>query len=689
MSNTILGPFDERFELQRAIDGAVGVDHLYFHDPTLLAAYLRRFLHSSGSRDALRRALMDDPAAMGRALSDEELCELVAMRLSMGVLRLVVSGGNTIQTRHVATAPSGAKAEQREEEPPPEQEVKLRDWKLECKHHSQSKRPVFERFTSIQVVPDMGQTKDTVKVHWRDDHLGSMPPALTVRTPGRPEAEAQKAGANGPYSLYGYDVEYLGDIDNKLFPLPSFWQALNEKTTYTFAPGPQSINVEVFNPRKWALEIKFPALESFKGGYKYSSASHAIDPSKLSMTKKKVVKETYEINEAGWKPSSKRVEGVESKSTTTTSDGASSTSEESEASSKLVDAIVLKRDGGALSIDAVKIASSILKFIKDGLDIIKLIKSYAPQVGWYVDLDVQVMQGGLAAEWYWKEWEDHTVFRYIDVKASLEVFSVTFEIGVGVSAFSFKLQVFGQISGGVGVEVSGTRWKPEGMPGVNLGPVKGRIAGAIGARAEAGYFFKFDAKMETALEVDLVLGINQPSRAVSLDGGLVWTGIQCEATGSVGAMGIGGTKKWKGELVGRSERLRFEWPKPVEFKPPYMSRDAISAELQKVLTKGWDVRVFTPSGSMFTADERWSVQRVADTIAERVERHRAFHRTPDMVEALGVAVRQDLDVLGARTGRDYIESDRFLQYVSASCDGKSLVSHLNDGASPLRKLTGG
>ena len=268
MSNTILGPFDERFELRSAIDGAVGVDHLYLHDPVLLATYLRRFLQSPASRDALRRALMDDPAAMGRALSDEELCELVAMRLSMGVLRLVVPGGagGVAQMRHVSTGSSGARADQREEEPPREQEVKLRDWKLECKHHSQSKRPVFERYTSIQVVPDKGQTKDTVKVHWRDDHLGSMPPALTVRTPGRAEAEAQKAGANGPYSLYGYDVEYLGDIDNKLFPFPSFWQALNEKTTYTFAPGPQSINVEVFNPRQWELEVKFPALESFKGG---------------------------------------------------------------------------------------------------------------------------------------------------------------------------------------------------------------------------------------------------------------------------------------------------------------------------------------------------------------------------------------------------------------------------------------
>jgi anti-sigma28 factor (negative regulator of flagellin synthesis) len=687
MSNTIFGPFDERFEVRSAFEGGAAIEPPYHHDPVLLASYLRRFLESPSSRDALRRALMDDPASMGRALSDEELCELVAMRLSMGVLRLVAPGGGVLQMRHVSTGGGEAHEDEQEEEERAAAEVKLRDWKLECKHHSESKRPVFERHTSIQVVPDKGQTKDTVKVHWRDDNI-ALPPALTVRTPGRADVEAQKAGANGPYSLYGYDVEYLGDLDNILFPLPSFWQALNEKTTYSFAPGPQSINVEVFNPRQWELEVKFPALESFKGGYKYSCASHDVSGdslSKLSMTKKSVVKETFEVNEGGWKPSSKRVESVETK--TTVKNGASST--ETEKESKLFDAIVLKRDGGNLKIDAIKIASSILKFIKEGLDLVKLIKSYAPQVGWYVDLDIQVMQGGLAAEWYWKEWEDHTVFRYIDVKAMLEVFSITFEIGVGVSAFSFKLQVFGQVSGGVGVEISATRWKPEGMPGMNLGPVKGRIAGAIGARAEAGYFFKLEAKMETALELDLVIGINQPSRAVSLDGGLVWTGIQCEATGSVGAMGIGGTKKWKGELVGKSDRLRFEWPKPVEYKPPYMSRDAIAAELRKVLTNGWNVRVFTPSGSAFTFDEAWSIERIADTLAERIERDRAFHRTPDMVEALGVAIRQDLDALGTRTGRDYIESERFLAYVNGKVDGKSLVVHLNDGASPIRKLTGG
>src|SRR5690606_11744406 len=329
----------------------------------------------------------------------------------------------------------------------------------------------------------------------------------------------------------------------------------------------------------------------------------------------------------------------------TTSEGATQRSSEQSGPSGngLAQAIVLKRDGEALQLDAVKLAGSILEFIKDGLDLVKLIKRYAPQVGWYVDLDIQVMQGGFGAEWYWKEWEDHRVFRYVDVKAKLDLFTITFEIGVGVSAFSFKLQVFGQIEGGVGVQVSATRWKPDGRPGVSLGPVKGRIAGALGARAEAGHFFKLEAKMETALEVDLVVGINQPSRSqtVSIDGGFVWTGIQCEATGSVGAWGIGGTKKWSGTLVEKSDRLHFEWPKPVEYRPPYMSRDAIAAKLRSVLSKGWDIRVFTPSGSMFTRDQAWGLDRIADTLAERVERDSAFHRTPDMADALAHAIRQD------------------------------------------------
>lgn len=669
-------------------------------DPEVMERQIWYLLQEPSGRQRLLRAVEDDVSHLACPPEDHELCRLVARRLSMGTLVLVRRRQAPLDPARFEAPPvqggatDATPGEKTSESQPQETELKIRDWKIECKHHATGSRPFFERGTTIQVVPDKGKTKDTVTVHWRDDYLVSMPPSLSLTTPGKPPAEASQAGAGAGYTAYKGEVAYLGDLNELRFPFPPFWRALNETTVYTFGDGPQQIRAEVYNPRQFKLELNFPALDSFRAGYKYTASSQSIEGdslTKLSLAKKKTVKEKLEAGGEGWRPSTRKLRSGSLSSTTTTTGGKTSRKVEGEFEShtKLADALVLSRDGGALKIDVVKLVGSILEFIKEGLDLVKTIKGYAPQVGWYVDLDLQVMQGGLEAEWYWQEWQDHRAFRYIDVIASLEVFSITFEIGVGVSAYSFKLQVFGQVSGSLGVELSGTRYKPDGAPGLAL-QANGTIGGALGARAEAGYFFKFDAKMETALEVDLTIGVNQPSRSqiLSIDGGLVWTGIQCTATGSVGMWGIGGTKKWKGTLVPKSERMHVEWPSPREYKPPFMSRDAIKAVLVKVLSNGWDVRVFTPSGSAFIADRAWSMDEVAGALAARIERDQAFHRTPEMVDALANAIRQDLDALGDRWGRDWIEAERFEAYVNSEIDGRSLQKHLSDGASPLRQLTG-
>ncbi|XXT15177.1 hypothetical protein WME94_33500 [Sorangium sp. So ce429] len=700
MKHTFLAPFYEPLELRPAPGMTEPVDSIAMTDPDAIERYVRHLLDEPSDRHRLLRALEDDALGLAWPPDEHELCMLVTRRLSMGTLVLARQREAAPQMARAGVPPAqnGATQAVKDEKPPEpkpkETEVKVRDWKIECKHHAAGSRPFFERGTLIQVVPDKGKTKDTVTVHWRDDYLGSMPPSLALTTPGHTEAKASQSGASAGYTAYKGEVAYLGELDELRFPFPPFWRALNEKTSYTFAAGPRPVSVEVYNPRQFKLELKFPALESFKAGFKYTTSSQSLEGdslSKLSLAKKKTVTEKLEIGEEGWRPSTLKTAQSSSSHTATTTGGKTTHEHKpkAETSTKLADSIALSRDGGELSIDAAKIVGSLLEFIKDGLDIIKTIKGYAPQVGWYVDLDIQVMQGGLAAEWYWQEWQDHRVFRYIDVKASLDIFSITFEIGVGVSAYSFKLQVFGQISGSLGVEMSGTRYKPDGAPGAAL-QGKGSIGGALGARAEAGYFFKFDAKMATALEVDLTIGINQPSRSqiLSIDGGFVWTGIECTATGSVGMWGIGGTKKWKGTLVPKSERMHVEWPSPKEYKPPFMSRDAIEAALVKVLSNSWSIRVFTPSGSAFTMDEAWTVDQIAGALAGRIERDHAFHRTPEMVDALANAVRQDLDALGERWGRDWIEADRFKAYLDGAIDGRSLQKHLNDGASPLRQLTG-
>ncbi|AUX34382.1 MULTISPECIES: hypothetical protein [Sorangium] len=695
-----LASFHEPLELRSALGATDLGDGLAVTDPDAIERHVRLLLEDPSNRYRLLRALEDDALELAFPPDDHQLCLLVTRRLSMGTLVLVRRRELSREIARLDSPPAqnGERQAATEEKPPEakpkEAEAKVRDWKIECKHHAAGSRPFFERGALIQVVPDKGKTKESVTVHWRDDYLGSMPPSLPLTTSGHPEAKASQSGASAGYTAYKGEVAYLGELNELRFPFPPFWRALNEKTSYTFGAGPRPVSVEVYNPRQFKLELKFPPLESFKAGYKYTASSQSIEGdslSKLSMTKKKTVKEKLEVSAEGWKPSTLKIASSSSTHTTTTTGGKTTRKHEpeSETSTKLADAIVLSRDGGALSIDAAKVVGSLLEFIKEGLGIIKTIKSYAPQVGWYVDLEIQVMQGGLAAEWYWQEWQDHRVFRYIDVKAALDIFSITFEIGVGVSAYSFKLQVFGQVSGSLGVEVSGTRYKPDGAPGAAL-QGKGSIGGALGARAEAGYFFKFNAKMETALEVDLTLGINQPNRSqiVSIDGGFVWTGIECTATGSIGMWGIGGTKKWKGTLVPKSERLHVEWPSPKEYKPPFMSRDAIKAVLAKVLSNSWDIRVFTPSGSAFVADKAWTVDEIAGALAARIERDRAFHRTPEMVDALANAVRQDLDALGDRWGRDWIEADRFKAYLDGAIDGRSLQKHLDDGASPLRKLAG-
>ncbi|AKT39796.1 hypothetical protein [Chondromyces crocatus] len=695
MIQFLYGPFREHLELRS------GKDRLAFDGVRVPVAreefepHIRQYLAISDNRDKLLRALARDRLGVITPPDEQGLCHWITRELELGTLVLV-------RCRRPALGPLGGIEEAEPTEPVIEkhekEEEKLQEWKLECKHHAAGKRPFFDRGTRIQVVPDMGKTKDTITVHWRDDYRPELPDALTVRTTGRPETRATKGGQSGGYTAYTGEVEYRGALHEMRFPFSPFWRALNETTTYTIEPGPRSIGVEVFNPRQFEIELKFPPLEKFKAGYKYSSSSSAIEGKslgELSLVKKQTVKREFKASAQSWEPSSRKVSSVEASGSLKTVDSSTQSSVEvnlkakAEQKSKFVDAIVIKRDRGALKINVLEILGGILKFVESVLKLVDTIKEYAPQVGWYFDLNLQVMQGGLGAEWYWKEWEDHRVFRYIDIKASLDLFALTFEIGIGVSAYSFKAQAFAQFSGSFGAEISGKKYKPDGLPGFS-GNADRTFSVAVGARVEAGHVLKLKATMESALEVDFEIGINMPNRShvFSIDGGIVWTGIQCKAEGSIGAFGIAGTKVWKGTLIPKSERMKFQWPSEEEYKPPFLSRNAIKAILVKVLSNGWDVRVFTTSGKTFVPDEQWSLDRITSKLADRIERDTAFHRTPQMVDALANAIRQDLDALGTRWGRDWIEASRFERYVDDAVDGYSLAKHLKQGASPLQTLTG-
>ncbi len=659
MSYEIYGPFGEIYELRSILDGGddVGSD-LAFADEAMLVPLLHRFLETPGNREVLRQVLMNDPLAPSHAMTDYELLELLARRLSMGVMRLGSIGHGQLQWETRGSSGGGGSAAQesaREERPPQENEVKIRDWRIECGHHASSAaRAIIERGTRIQVVPSVsgnGPHKDTVLLNWRDDYIGSLPGSLPVRSPGQPESEARKTGSDGPYSTYTLDAVYRGESDiRRAFWLPAYWQDYREKTTYTIGPGPQPIEVQVFHPHKYKFELKLPPWATFKDGHKWDAPEGA---NVKALAKPANLKYSLETEDSHWKPSSLSI--------STTTDGS-----KTETSRKL-DSVKLTRDGRGLNLDALHFIGKLLKFqesFRSLLQTLKKFKDYAPQMGWYIDVEVQLMQGALAAEWYYKEHTDHRVFEYLDVNVSMKIFEIKFEGGFGVSAFSFKLQVFASITGELGVEGGLKRDDPDAGLGVTFPKITGKITGALGARLEGGAFFKFEAKGETAIEAEVTVGFNQRNSPMIFDAKARWTGVEFTATGSVGLWGIGGTRTVKCVAVQPSSWVGLELPAEQPNEPPSISKARIEQILVNHITDGWNVRVIKPSGSMFTADTHWTPQQIAAAIADEIAKDPAFDRTEKTVEGMAHAVRGDLDALGSRWGRDWVEESAFRSYLS-------------------------
>lgn len=675
MKYQLHGVFGEVFELQSSLDGAEDESAPIVTDEALLSLYVQDLLESPINRELLRRLALEDPllAGFGESMSDLELSELAVRSFSSGVLRLTAAPEGPTAWRAFTQQPAPVQPPPQAPRQPVREEPKIRDWKIECHHHTSKGRAFIERGTYIDVVPDLGKTKDSVKVHWRDDYIGALPASLTVRTAGKPEAQANRAGGGGGYTAYGYEVEYLGDRNIQNIISPLFWRAYLEKTTYSFAPGPASINVNVFNPRRFKFEFKLPPMAGIKGGSKYEAqGAQQI----RALANKGTLKERVTTEDAYWTPSSLTLKT----SRTDSAPGPNFKPRESE--QKLADTIQLTRDSALVpDLNYLQLVGSIIQYADTMRRIVEMVKDYAPKVGWYIDWNLQLMQGGLAVEWYWKEHTDHRVFQYIDFNIQLTLFSLTFELGIGVSACSFKLQIYAQLSGELAIEAGAKHDTPDGGVGVQLPTVKGKIAGALGARAEAGYLFKFEAKGETAIEAELGMGINQGrGKMVNVDARARWTGIKCRATFSTGFLGISHNKTENWQPIAESPWWGLTWPEEKNYVPPTITRDRVASTVEAVLYRGWNVRVFD-------GDRQLELGRVAGMIADRIERDRAFDKTQKAVDAIANSIREDLDVIGDRNwGRDYVTLADLNSYLNGSVRGRSIAPHLAAYPSPTRQL---
>jgi hypothetical protein len=565
----------------------------------------------------------------------------------------------------------------------------VRDWKYRCEHEIDGEARTTKRNERLMVVPykddkDGKVNTDIIEILLRDDLHG--PPASLTATPsgGSAVKSPDKGDQGGGYHAYAIPVAFLGDTSIVNFLRPAFWEMFNSRTTYTVTGASAPIAIDVMYPYEWTLSVSLPPLRSFKAGARLDESISLKEPSI-----KREVSAKFSVED--WAPSSQKKTTTTYESNDSVAVTPNTLSLESkrslkhESGQRAFGGISLKRsDGLKVGVEELNLLVAIAKGIEEFISIIDAIKDAAPKVGWYVDLDVQFLQGTFSVAWGWREYEDHRAYRWIDVLIDMKLLSVALELGIGVEV-GFKAQIYAKLEGEVKLAIEGQRSSPDGLPGLDQG-ITGSIMGSIGARFEVGNLLKIDAHGETGLKIELKLRLNAPSRIVACDLEVKWTGIRVSFTSSSGLFGIGGSKEYERELVSPKTIMSSSFPQEQKYNPVYISDERIESILEGVLTRGLNVRVVESGKSSLSVfgigDISWPMKRIVKTLAARLKGYRTMKRDKKTIEGIAHSIRADLDELGARLLRDYVEARDFEAYVA----GPKLERHLDDAIDLSREL---
>jgi hypothetical protein len=335
--------------------------------------------------------------------------------------------------------------------------------------------------------------------------------------------------------------EYVHSGLNKLFQHFDTFNLKSEIELQDLSFGTKK--VIVYNPDDWELKITLPQTVKLnnKLGYKWDK----------QLGKDGKLIETLEL------------EGIKNKQT----QKISATAERAKNSYELLKPIGVKdektdlskikfeltRSGNKIFINAFAYLQFIFEIVKWAEAFAKAVNDI-PKAGVYFEFGLKACEGSITFKWGWKEnLNNHLAYYNVGLAFDFTIFEGSMELGIGVSGFSIKLQIFakGEVSLKINFEANRvpdnsntftisdqglTRTTPATFTLANLSANLN-----IGARAEALCLAKAEAKITSGIEVKLngSLGGANP---VTLTGNASWTGIKGTVECSIGVFGSGGTE---------------------------------------------------------------------------------------------------------------------------------------------------
>ncbi len=579
--------------------------------------------------------------------------------------------------------------------PPAPDKEKIRDLIVFCQHEIDGRQRTAHTGDGLfEVVSDPKELKDKITILYRDDF--TPPPDQIDVSWNQGGMKVSKKGVEGDgYSNYTFNADYKGKKTDNILS-GEFWSRLNQGTRYTVSGIAESIAIVHYVPHKWRLEIAMPAMRGLKVGSKLEqSAMSASGPGFAMAAQEKTF--TLEVKDNGWTQ-----KGTSSSTTATASSSqmvmatpssaiagsahSLSLEHEEKAQSRGPDIIKLTRDGARVTNETLDGFLSIIEVAVGIYNIIRTIQDHAPKVGWYAEFDLQIFQGTFVVEWAWKEFDDHRAYLWLSTGIEITFFSVALELGVGLSACGFKAQLYAQLKGSVGLNVKVERTSPDGVDQLQL-PFESKITGALGVRFEAGNWVQIDGHGETSLGFNGDLTVNI-RRGVSSQGAITWSGITASYTFSVKRGLFGYDRSGSATLINSSQLGTWDFPQEKPYNPEYTNRDRIKNIVKNKLTEGWDIRVFTPSDAWYKSDTKWDIDDLAERLAAKIDARKDIRRDAKSIEGLAHDIRQRLDDMGRRWGRDYIEAARFESFVNGELDAMMSATYI-DPARDLLNRAGG
>jgi hypothetical protein len=550
-----------------------------------------------------------------------------------------------------------------------------------CSHENEGKRRSVANTSVFEVVPDY-KGSDSYK-----DKVVILSRTATSLQQNSSDLEKKEKEFGMNAFLLECQQDFGEDVPN-IFST-QFWKGLFNPNEYKITGLPyKSFTVKCYRPDRYKLQLQFPELGKWKGGSRLQTSTTNIKNSAI-------VKKPIEFKH---QPAPK-------------GDGWSLTKYPKKFQSDTT--ILFLRNGTQIDVKFMDFLGAFVDLSNKLSQIISFVEDNVPQVGFYFKWECQVLQGTFVIEWGWKEYEDYRAYYYTGVNLDVKLIEVKLEIGVGISGFTFKIQLYGALNGSISLSVRQSVVSPEGNPEFDF-PFGGEIIGSLGARAEVGCWVKMEGTVETGIQAEDGAFKFSKAEGWSAKCTLKWSGLVGRLKVSGGTAKKEGTDELKSdaqviaeqsheitpnetdekghseyehELIKSQELGKWEWSKngAKEYSPPVIPREDLHKMLKKRLTEGKGVQVRVGEGWLGLGYKHMDDDEMAREIEDKIHERNDIRKDQKSAEGLAFEIRQSLDNIyygKFRGTKDYIENEEFASFLK----GDELKRILDDDIDPIQNI---